>query len=144
LRESFALESSEPTSTDTIPYSRKKRNCLVFLLVWAVVSGSVYAIVDIEWEWPLLFLDMVVFLLTVLHWAHCDAAERGFTLWRYFTPLMVIFPGPLVVLPVYFVKSRGWSAALKSTFLAAGFLILQFAIDCTATYLTLELFWAGG
>ena len=131
-------------STDTNPYSRKKRNCLVFLLVWAVVSGSVYAIVDIVWEKPLLFLDMVVFILAVLRWAHCDAAERRFTLWRYFTQLMVIFPGPLFVLPVYFVKSRGWSAGLTTTLLAAGFLILQIAIDYMATYVTIELFWADG
>ena len=39
----------ESVANATPPHARGKRNCLIFLLVWAVVSGSIYAIVDVEW-----------------------------------------------------------------------------------------------
>jgi hypothetical protein len=56
----------ESVARATRPHARGKRNCLIFLLVWAVVSGSVYAVVDVEWEKPLLILDLIVFALAII------------------------------------------------------------------------------
>ena len=123
------------------PLAQRKRKCLIFLLVWALISGSIFGIVDAEWETPLLFLDMIVFLIAIIKWTYHDAEQHDFSLWRYFVPLMVLCPGPLLVMPVYFVRSRGWAGGMIATLLSFAFVALQFAIDLAATYVASELYW---
>lgn len=80
-------------------------------------------------------------MAAMIRWTRWDAAERDFTLWRYFVPLLVICPGPIIVMPVYFVQSRGWSRGLLATFLGLAFLVLQAGLDLFATNVAIELFW---
>lgn len=127
--------------TATSPYARRKRNCLILLLVWAVVSGFVFGAVPVDWENPLVILDAIVFVIVIIKWTFLDAAEHGFGLWRYFVPLMVICPGPLIVMPVYFIRSRGWAAGLIACGLAVTFCLLQFGVDLASSYVAIELFW---
>ena len=133
----------EHVASVTPPHARIKRNCLIFLLVWAVVSGSIYGIVQVEWEKPLLLLDIIVFALAIIKWTRHDAEQHDFPLWRYFIPLIVICPGPLFVMPVYFVRSRGWWAGMIAILLSATFVVLQIAIDYAATYVAFELYWGS-
>jgi hypothetical protein len=41
---------------------------------------------------------------------------------------MVICPGPLVMIPLYFIKSRGWKEGLPACGFALAFLIVQCGI----------------
>jgi hypothetical protein len=125
------------------PYARRKRNCLILLLVWAVVSGFVFGAVPVDWESPVILLDAIVFMIIVIQWTFLDAAEHGFKLWRYFVPLLVICPGPLVMMPVYFIRSRGWISGLLACALAVAFCLLKLGVDFASCYLAIELFWGN-
>ena len=96
----------EEAVSDT--HADRKRNRLIFLLVWAAVAGFVWGAAPTEWDMPLRVLDTIVFLIVIIQWTYIDAGEHEFPLWRYFVPMMVICPGPVVIIPVYFIKSRGW------------------------------------
>ena len=109
----------------------------------AVFSGGIYGIVGVAWEKPLLLLDLIVFALATITWTQHDAQQHGFTLWRFFVPLMVIFPGPLFVMPVYFVQSRGWASGLMAILLSVVFVAIQYAIGTAATYFAWTLYWSG-
>ena len=108
-----------------------------------MVSGSLYGALSIDWEKPLLFLDLIVFVIVIIQWTYLDAAERGFQLWRYYVPLMVICPGPAFVMPVYFIKSRGWSRGLAACGLALVFVLVQCGIDYVSSYIAIQLVWGG-
>ena len=85
---------------------------------------------------------MIVFLIAIIRWTYYDAAERDFELWRYFFALMVVFPGPLIMMPLYFILSRGWAAGLIMCGYAVAFVLLQYGIDFASTSLAFQLFWA--
>lgn len=58
---------------------------------------------------------LIQFLVTctlILAWCRLDADQRNFTLWRRFAFFTVAFPGPLVMVPLYLIKSRGRSVAI--------------------------------
>lgn len=122
-------------------FRRRKRGWLMFLSVCAIGFGILSGALRDDWEKPLLFLDAIVFVIAIVQWAYLDAAELGFHLWRYFVPLMIICPGPFLVMPVYFVKSRGWIRGLAACGLAVAFLLLQFGLDFASSYLAGELIW---
>lgn len=135
---------SDPPEEITTPIpslGRRKRNCLIFLLLWAIVAGFVFGAVSVEWETPILILDMIVFLGVIVKWTYLDAEERDFTLWRYFVPLTVICPGPIFMMPVYFIRSRGWGRGLIACVLAFVYAVLQFGLDYASTSLALKVVW---
>ncbi|MCA9185485.1 MAG: hypothetical protein R3E01_27640 [Pirellulaceae bacterium] len=124
-------------------HSRTKRNCLLILLIWTAVSGGICGIVDDELGKVMRAIDGVVFALTTIKWTYQDAKQHNFRLWRYFIPLYVICPGPLLVMPVYFVKSRGWSSGLVAVFVAIGFVMLLTAVNVGTFYVAFEIYSAG-
>ena len=129
----------------TIPplFVRRKRNRLILLLIWAAVSGFLDGAVSVDWETAILLLDAIVFAILVIQWTYFDAAELGFRLSRYFIPLMVICPGPILVMPVYFIKSRGWRRGLAACGLALAFMLLQFGISFAVLFLATQLVWSN-
>ncbi len=119
---------------ETPSYARSKRNCLVFLLAWAIVWGFVGGAASVNWGTAIVFLDAVMFLIAIVRWTYLDAAEHDFQLWRHFVTLLVICPGPVVIMPVYFIRSRGWRAGLIACGLALAFWVLQIALHFWPTY----------
>jgi hypothetical protein len=69
-------------------------------------------------------ITMAVF---ILRWCEYDRRERGGTRWRYFTPLMVLLPGPVIMVPIYLLATRG-SRGFWAIAKAAAFLLLLIAI----------------
>ena len=150
-RESFADEHDEASNIDShaggehqsssAGYQRKKRNCLLFLLAWGVAAGFASGAVSVDLEPIVMLADLIVFLIAVIKWTGWDAAQRGFTLWRYFVPMIVICPGPLILMPAYFIQSRGWMRGTVASLLGLAFLLLQLGIDSIATEFAIDLFW---
>jgi hypothetical protein len=50
---------------------------------------------------------------------------------------------PVIVMPLYFIQSRGWATGLSACGLALAFVVVQFGIDFASSYLAIELFWGG-
>jgi hypothetical protein len=75
----------------------------------------------------------IVFGLLVVHWYDWDRWEKRIPPWRYFTPLVVLFPGPLVMVPIYLLRTRGVKG-LWPVVQAATFLTLLMAVGTAAVY----------
>ena len=118
---------------------RKKRKRLLGVLLWTLFSGAVFGLVGQEWELVFVYLDTFVLVLAAISWTHFDAKIKKFRLWRYFAPMMVIFPGPLVVLPIYFVRSRGWVTGIRMCLIGLVFLASQILLGLVATLVVREL-----
>lgn len=122
-------------------FARRKRKYLIFLIVWSMVAGLVFGAAPVEWEPILILLDAIVFLIAIIQWTFVDAAQHKFRLWRHFVLLMVICPGPLVMMPYYFFSTRGGVGGLKASALAFGFLMLLYAIDFASSFVAAALVW---
>lgn len=131
-------EGGEP-----LPNARRKRNCLLFLLGWGVVSGFVYGAATVDWEGPLYIIDLLVVLIGINHWVCLDAYDYDFELPSRFFLMMVICPGPLIVMPVYFVKTRSWKRGLAASAMGLLFLLLQAGLDLAASEVALSMVWGG-
>ena len=123
-------------------FARKKRNCLLFLLVWAVGIGVTYAMAPVSAETPITVLDMVVLVFGLILWTLFDAAEHNVRLWRHFGIMLVICPGPIIVMPIYFIRSRGWAGGLIACGKVIAFVVLlqgiYFGTALLVVALTLE------
>ncbi len=88
-----------------------------------------------------MFIDLVAIVFVLIFWLHLDAAEHNVRLWRHIGILVVICPGPIVVLPIYFIRSRGWADGLIACGKTLVFVLLQQGLEFAATWLTVVLYW---
>lgn len=107
---------------------QRKRNCLLLWLALLSPIGALQgAFADSELGGVATILGYIVSAASMARWTYLDAEERQFRLWRYFVPLLVICPGPLIVMPVYFFQTRGFRGGVWACLLGFGFL---FAAAC--------------
>ena len=61
------------------------------------------------------------FVILVLSWCSIDREERGLTAWPFFALMMILCPGPLILMPIYFCATRGvrglWSCLIAGAFM---------------------------
>lgn len=128
----------------------RKRNCLIFLLAVASLSGLALPIVAEMSEEastvPAMFLTFsaAIQFIAGAQWIKYDAQDRGFELWRNYAILMVFCPGPVVMFPIYFLRSMGVLRGLLATFLAACFATLLYAILFAGSMLVTIIMVASG
>jgi hypothetical protein len=54
--------------------------------------------------------------------------------------MLVICPGPYIIMPVYFIKSRGWRKGLAAIGLALGYTVLLVVMSAGAFYVSSQMF----
>jgi CDP-diglyceride synthetase len=69
----------------------------------------------------------------IVRWCRIDADQRQFVLWPRFTFFTVAFPGPVVMVPLYLLKSRG-TAGLTSCFYFLAISTLVVALNLVAMF----------
>jgi hypothetical protein len=55
----------------------------------------------------------IALAVLLVQWCEYDCEERGIKRWRYFAVMMIICPGPLILMPIYFLATRGWRGLLS-------------------------------
>lgn len=69
----------------------------------------------------------LAFSLLIVRWCAYDRQERGLAPWPHFGLLMVICPGPLIMVPIYLLATRG-APGLISTAKAAVFFVFLIVV----------------
>ena len=110
--------------------STSKRRALRRMLIWTGASGFVTGLLGETSPTGFIFqiAAWFAFLALLVGWCEADSRQRDIPLWRYFIPMLVLFPGPALVMPIYFLRSRG-GRGIVTTLLAALFLIGLLAVD---------------
>ena len=98
------------------PSRRKRKNALMLLIAWALLSG----VLDVLWyysQWAL-FLSFVVHLGVqmgaALSWCENDAHMRRFVMPSGMVGFIITMG--FIGVPWYFIRSRGWVGAAKRGF----------------------------
>jgi len=103
--------------------AQKKQQWLFLIFVFGAVEGLMTGLAP-SLEALIGLIGAIATWVAILEWTKNDARQRDFTLWRYFAPMMILCPGPLIILPIYFVRTRGWLFGLRAVLFAAGLLLL--------------------
>jgi hypothetical protein len=107
-----------------------KRRALFRMLIWTGASGFVIGLLG-ETS-PLGFVFQIAawfaFLALLVGWCEADSQQQGVPLWRHFIPILVVCPGPALLMPIYFLRSRGITG-LVTTLLAALFFLGLLVVD---------------
>ena len=76
----------------------------------AASSGVLIGVVPADSFSEVVISGLTVFLLWLLffRWCEVDAANREIELSEVFRLALVTLPGPLIMIPVYLLRSRGW------------------------------------
>jgi hypothetical protein len=115
-------------------YQKAKRRQLLGMIVTFAVSGFVSGIIVDDRVLSRLadVAAAIAFAFFVLRWCDYDHGERqerqerlwqGLP-WRYFTPLMLLCPGPPIMVPVYLLATRGLRGFISIAWALAFFALL--------------------
>ena len=125
-----------PPSTPPPSLVYQKRVRLVIFLVWGVVAGALAGVATEFWGSFIGLIDLVLSAVLIIQWAYLDADEHDFELTPYFVPLMIICPGMLIVMPIYFIKSRGCLRGLLASIVCLVFLVIAGTLTTGCAYMT--------
>lgn len=101
-----------------------KRQSLLRIPLWMLAAGFATGFFG---EGDLLDLIVhviatVAFLVLLHRWCAADARLHRIELWRYFLVTLVVCPGPLLVVPIHLLRTRG-IRGLLSILLALAYFI---------------------
>ncbi|MDZ4779850.1 MAG: hypothetical protein SGJ19_06335 [Planctomycetia bacterium] len=116
LAPSQALDLPEQDSNDWNALSMKKRRYLIAVLVVMFLVGLFEGILPLT-EQQMRRLDTIsgiIAAVLIYQWCVADALQRSTALWKYAALTFVICPGPIIVLPIHFVRTRGLGLGLGS------------------------------
>ncbi len=105
-----APESPPEPAADQIPdFASRKRRKLIQLLVLMGVIGCLTGLLSEDSSINRLtdLIGGISMAMLILGWCDIDREERSLDRWRFFVILMVLCPGPLVMLPAYLFVTRG-------------------------------------
>ena len=138
-----APDSPQEPAADQIPdFASRKRRKLIQLLVLMAILGfltglfqdsSINRVTDLT--------GAIVMAMLIVGWCAIDREERQLDRWRFFVPLMVLCPGPLVVLPAYLFVTRGVGGFVATAIAIAFFGLMMFV---GAVTLIMGLLLTGG
>ncbi len=115
---------SQKSAHTELSLPRRKSRCLITLLAWIGILEFVRGMSSVNWEMLFLGIETVVFLGFLIQWTRLDAEEHDCHIWPSFVPLLVTCVGPFIMMPIYFIKSRGWKKGLITSLLALGYVVL--------------------
>ncbi len=107
--------------------SWKKIVCLFFMLGVGAASGFVDMAAP-EFERVNSIVSGLAFVIALATWTHLDARQRDYELWSSFVVMLVLCPGPIFVMPYYFINSRGWMGGILACLLSMGFMFLYIVV----------------
>lgn len=125
------LEPQDPNASVFNALAIKKRRYLIAMLILLFLVGLVEGILPLT-DRQMRRLDTICGIISavlVYQWCAADALQRSATLWKYAALTFVICPGPMIVLPIYFIRSRGVGLGLIATLYAVGFAAIMFAVS---------------
>lgn len=127
-------------------FAYRKRRQLVFLLVASGISGllSGFAAEDSAWDRIINLADWLISAVLILRWCDIDREERQLARWRNFVPMIVLCPGPLVMVPAYLLVTRGlggFAAIAKAIAFAVLMVIVSMVAVVLALLITGEELW---
>ena len=89
----------------------------------------------------MLIIHGVLFFIAVIKWTFRDSEEYDFELSRYFVPMMVICPGIVFVMPVYFFKTRGMLRGSVASILGLGFIAILTIVGYGSQLIAIKVVW---
>jgi hypothetical protein len=134
---SQAVVLPEQNANDWCALLMKKRRYLIAVLVVMFLSGLFEGILPLT-ERQARRLDIisgVIAAVLIYQWCVADARQRSTSLWKYAALTFVICPGPIIVLPIHFIRSRGVGRGLIGTLYAMGFFALMIATSMIGVFL---------
>lgn len=112
------------------PVKQSFRDAKLRVLTWMVVvfavSGFLTWIISEESGFGRIVdvATMVCFAVLLLQWCSLDRTERQLDPWPYFVLLVVLCPGPLIMMPLYLCRTRGWGGLIATGKAVLFFLLL--------------------
>jgi hypothetical protein len=104
----IAIGPHEPAD-DEPGFRRAKRKIILAILLLFALSGFLVPLTAGD---PVLLkgLDLVTAIALaafLLRWCQYDRRERHIKRWPFFAAMMILCPGPLILMPIYFLATRG-------------------------------------
>ncbi len=126
-------------------YARRKHRKLHQILLVMAILGFAMGLFpeDSTLERIVTFVAGLSVTVLILGWCDIDLEERNLKRWRFFVPMMVLIPGPFIMIPIYLLFTRraeGFVATAK----AFAFFVLMTAVTMVASIMGLLLTGQGG
>ena len=124
---------SIPSTGPPSPQQISKRYLLLAIPAISAAKGIVDPWLPVDSNLPRRFelLFAILFVLLVYWWYDYDQRELGRRPSALSRIMMLICPGPCVMIPIHLLVTRGVNA-LKSIVLAAGYLVLVLLVQLSA------------
>lgn len=138
--EAAPVDVAAQESAIVLDFARRKRRQLVLLLVAMAISGFLAGFISENSGWSTL-ADLVSGLavaILILGWCDIDREERQLSRWPFFVALMILCPGPLIIVPTYLFVTRG-VGGFAATAKAAAFLLLMIGVMIATSVMALLL-----
>ena len=132
-----APKSRPEPAADQIPdfASRKRRKLIQILFVMAIfgfLAGLLPEDSSINRVKEL--LSGIGISILIVGWCDIDREERHLDRWRFFVLLMVLCPGPLIIMPTYFFVTRGVGGFAATAKAIAFFGLMSFVCGVTIVF----------
>ncbi len=107
---------------DELGFRRAKRKIIVVILLLFVLNGFLAPLThgDSTLQKGCDLVTAITLAVLLLQWCEYDRREHEIKRWRYFGAMMILCPGPLILMPIYFLATRGLRgliSILKASFL---------------------------
>ena len=118
----IAIGPHEPAD-DEPGFRRAKRKIVLAILLLFALSGFLAPLTagDPVLQKGLDLVTAIALAAFLLRWCEYDRRERQIKRWRYFAVMMIFCPGPLILMPIYFLATRGLRGLLSILMAAALF-----------------------
>ncbi|MEX2118574.1 MAG: hypothetical protein WD847_03115 [Pirellulales bacterium] len=113
----------------------RKRRLLWWMVVLFAAAGFLAGMVESD-SLQLRGLNIVhavAWAVLLLKWCAYDREEFDVERWRLFAFMMVICPGPLIMIPAHLFATRGWEGVV-ATLKAAAFLVLLLSMSFASAF----------
>lgn len=122
----------------TLDFARRKRRKLQQMLIAMAIFGFAAGLFP---EGSTLkqiasFATGLSFTILTLGWCTIDREERNLKPWRFFVPMMVFLPGPILMIPIYLFTTRGLEG-FAATAKAFAFFVLMMVVFMITTIMGL-------
>lgn len=118
----------------TLDFARRKRRKLHQMLITTAILGFATGIFPegSSLEQIASFAAGLSFNILILGWCTIDREERNLEPWRFFAPMMVLLPGPILMVPIYLFTTRGLEGFAATAKAFAFFVLMMVVVMITA------------
>ncbi len=120
-------ESTELSRPPAPSFRREKRRLLLKMLLVYAIYGALIVACSADLSRLFDIAASVITVILTLRWCEYDRREQEVERWSYFGIMMLLCPGPLILMPVYLLSTRG-VRGLLSIAKAFVFLVILIAV----------------